>query len=133
MKKIRLCIGSSDGEKIARTHMGDTDCFYIYDLFENAESAFVEKRINVAKDMDHAKSDKMKAIIKLVKDADVFVAHQKSPNFVNIANKTRHQPVVVRVEKISEILAALQNSFQEIEDLVSRRTKGETFDTILEI
>ncbi|MCD6379747.1 hypothetical protein J7M07_04805, partial [bacterium] len=28
MKKIRLCIGSNDGKKIADTHMGDTECFY---------------------------------------------------------------------------------------------------------
>ena len=37
MKKIRLCIGSNDGENVAKTHMGDTEYFYIYDLFESSE------------------------------------------------------------------------------------------------
>ena len=94
MRKIRLCIGSNDGENIAKTHMGDTENFYIYDIIENSGSKFIEKRINIAKDMEHAKNDKMIKIIKLVKDADVFVAEQKSTNFIKIANKTKYQPTV---------------------------------------
>ena len=133
MKKIRLCIGSNDGENIATTHMGDTDCFYIYDLLENSKNNFIEKRINIAKDMEHAKADKMKEIIKLLKDADVFVAQQKSPNFVNIAKKTKHQPIVVKTEKISDILIILDKSFQEIYNYIARRKDGEFFDTIPEL
>jgi len=37
MKSIRLCIGSNDGENMAKIHMGDTEYFYIYDIFENSE------------------------------------------------------------------------------------------------
>jgi len=133
MKKIRLCIGSNDGEKIAKTHMGDTECFYIYDLFENSESKFIEKRINIAKDMEHAKADKMKKIIKLVKDADVFIAQQKSPNFINIANRTKHQPVVVKTDKVSEVLTIIAKSFQEIYSYVARRKIEGFFDTIPEL
>lgn len=133
MREFRICIGSNDGENIAKTHMGDTECFYIYDLFENSENRFVEKRINIAKDMEHAKADKMKAIIKSIKDADVFVAQQKSPNFINIANKTKHQPVVVKSEKISDILTVLDGSFQEIHGYIRRRKSGECFDTIPEL
>ena len=133
MRKIRLCIGSNDGENIAKTHMGDTECFYIYDLFENSENKFIEKRINIAKDMEHAKADKMKEIIKLVKDTDVFVAQQKSPNFVRIANRTKYQPVVVKAEKISDIVIILHKSFQEIYSYVTKRKTGERFDTIPEL
>jgi len=113
--------------------MGDTDCFYIYDLMENSESKFIEKRVNIAKDMEHAKADKMKEIIKLVKDAHIFVAQQKSPNFIRIANKTKHQPVVVSADKISDILVVLNNSFLEIHDYVARRKNGEVFRTIPEL
>jgi len=133
MKNFRLCIGSNDGDNIAKTHMGDTECFYIYDLFENSENKFIEKRINIAKNMEHAKSDKMKKIIELVKDVQVFVAQQKSPNFENIANKTKYQPIVVKAEKISDILVILHKSFQEIRGYITRRKKGEIFDTIPEL
>ena len=132
MRLIRLCIGSNDGENIADTHMGDTEGFYIYDLFESAETKFVEKRINIAKDMGHAKVEKMKAIIKLLQDTDVFVAQQKSPNFVKIAKRTKYQPVVVKAEKISDVLVVLDRSFQEIYRYIARRKDGEIFDTIPE-
>lgn len=133
MRKIRLCIGSNDGENIAKTHMGDAECFYIYDLFENSENKFIEKRINIAKDMDHAKADKMKKVIKLVEDADVFVAQQKSPNFVNIANRTKYQPIVVKTEKVSDVLIILDKSFQEIYNYIAKRKNEEFFDTIPEL
>ena len=133
MRKIRLCIGSNDGENIAKTHMGDTESFYIYDIIENSGNKFIGKRINIAKDMEHAKTDKMKEIIKLVKDVDVFVAQQKSPNFIKIANKTKYQPIVVKDEKISDILIVLDKAFQEIYNYIKRRKNGEFFDTIPEL
>jgi predicted Fe-Mo cluster-binding NifX family protein len=133
MIKIRLCIGSNDSENIAKTHMGDTEYFYIYDLFENSENKFIEKRINIAKDMEHAKADKMKEIIELVKDADIFVAQKKSTNFVNIANTTKYQPIVVKSEKISDVLIILDRSFKEICSYIKRRKNGEYFNTIPEL
>ena len=129
-----MCIGSNDGGKnIARTHMGDTQIFYIYDIVENSGNKFIGKRTNIAKDMEHAKDDKMKEIISLLKDADVFVAHQKSPNFIKIAKKTKHQPVVVKADKISDILLILDKAFQEIHSYIDRRKSGEIFDTIPEL
>jgi hypothetical protein len=113
--------------------MGDTECFYIYDLFENSENEFIEKRTNIARDMEHAKAEKMETVIMLVKDTDVFVAQQKSPNFVNIAKKTRYQPVVVKTEKISDVLKILDRSFQEMYDYITRRKNGEIFYDIPEL
>lgn len=113
--------------------MGDTECFYIYELFENSEYKFVNKRNNTAKDLEHEKSEKMKKVIKTLKDVDVFVARKKSPNFVKIANKTKYQSVIVKVEKISDILMVLHKSFQEIHNLITRRRNGEIFDTIPEL
>ena len=133
MKNIRVCIGTNDGQSIARTHMGDTDFFHVYDLTENSVNTFIDERINSAKSLDHAKADKMKAIIQLVKDADAFIAQQKSPNFIRIASKTKYQPIVVKAEKISDILITLSNSFEEIYDLVLKRKNGETFPTIPEL
>ena len=133
MKKIRLCIGSNDGNNVAKTHMGDTEYFYIYDIFEKSEHSFVEKRNNTSKNMEHDKVEKMKGILKLVKDSDVLVARQKSPNFIKIANKTKFQPVVVKTEKIPDVLMTLRKSFDEIYELITKRKNGEQFDTILEL
>lgn len=133
MRKMRICIGTNDGDNIAKTHMGDTDYFYIYDLFENSDNKFIEKRINIAKDMEHAKADKMNKIIGIIKDADLFVAQQKSQNFINIANKSKYQPVVVKAEKISDVIILLEEAFQEIYAYVSRRKNGEVFNTIPEL
>ncbi len=132
MEKIRLCIGSNDGRSVAKTHMGDTQFFYIYDLFENSEYQFVAKRVNIGKDLEHAKTEKMKVITDIVKDSDIFIARQRSPNFVQIANKTKYQPIVVKADKIDEIIMILHKSFQEILNYVTRRRNGETFDIIPE-
>jgi hypothetical protein len=130
MKKIRLCIGSNDGKNIADTHMGDTECFYIYDIFENSEAEFIEKRDNIVRDMDHADADKMKQVIEIVRRADCLVAKRKSPSFVNIASKTRYQPVIVKSESIPDTLMLLHKSFKEIESYVIRRKNGECFNII---
>ena len=115
---------------MAKTHLGDTEIFYCYDLFEATESHFVGERVNIAKDMDHAQTDKMKSIIALLKDVDVFVAQQKSPNFSRIAKQTRYQPVVVDVEAIPKIIDLLQRNFEKIHAYVERRKNGEVFDEI---
>ncbi len=133
MRKIRLCIGSNDGKNVAETHMGDMDYFYIYDIFENSEHLFVEKRINTAKNLGHAKKEKMKGVINIIKDTDVLIARKKSPNFIRIANKTKYQPVVVKTEKISDVLTILYESFCEIYEYIIRRRNGEMFDTIPEL
>lgn len=130
MRTLRICIGSNNGEDIATTHMGDTEYFYIYDLVENTGGTFIEQRKNVAKDMEHAQADKMKAIISIVDDAEIFVAQQKSPNFIKIAKQTKYQPIVVNVAAIPAILESLQGEFKQIYTYVERRKNGETFEII---
>jgi predicted Fe-Mo cluster-binding NifX family protein len=133
MKNIRLCIGTNDGNNIAKTHMGDTEYFYIYDIFENSEHLFIEKRINTSKNMGHAKVEKMKGVIKIIEDSDILMAWQKSPNFIKIAKNTKYQPVIVKAEKISDVLTTLCKSFDEIYEYTTRRKQGEMFDTIPEL
>jgi len=133
MKVIRLCIGSNDCENVAKTHMGDTEYFFIYDIFENSEHLFIEKRINTARNMDHAKTEKMESVIHIIEDSDILIARQKSPNFIRIAKRTKYQPIVVKVEKISDVLMILCKSFHKIYEHTTRRKNGETFDAILEL
>lgn len=133
MKKMRLCIGTNDEKNIVDSHMGDTEFFHIYDIFESSDKKFVARRINEAKDMEHEKTEKMKKILEIVKDSDVLVAGRRSPNFVNIAKKTKYQPVIIKTKKISEILDVLSASFRKIDIYVSRRKNGETFEDIPEL
>ncbi|MCK4502967.1 MAG: hypothetical protein KAU22_08010 [Desulfuromonadales bacterium] len=130
MRKIRICIGSNDGHNIAATHMGDTESFYIYDLFDGGGSKVVEQRDNTARLMDHSGADKMTKIISLLADTEVFVAKHESPNFTKIAKQTKYQPVIVKTESISDILTLLQTEFDEIYPYVERRKNGEKFATI---
>ena len=130
MKKLRLCICTNDGDTITDTHLGDAEYFYIYDLFENSDNIFIEKRRNTVKDIGHASNDKMKAVLEIVKDVDVLVAKQKSPNFVKIAKGTEYQPVVVNSSNMNDIPLELHQSFNEIYSMVQRRKNGETFESI---
>ncbi len=130
MRKFRICIGSDDGETMAMTHLGDTKRFYCYDLVDSSVSLFIGERVNAARDMEHAQSDKMKSIIALLKDVDIFVAQQKSPNFIKIAKQTKYQPVVVDIKNIPAIIALLQDEFEQLYTYVERRKNGETFETI---
>ncbi|MBE0583071.1 MAG: hypothetical protein IH612_04835 [Desulfofustis sp.] len=133
MHKLRVCIGSADGETIAKTHFGDTEFFYIYDLAEGSGSTFIGQRLNMARDMDHAQTDKMKKILDLLNDVDILVAQQKSPNFIKIASQTKYQPVVVRAERMQQIVILLQNEFKRLYSFVERRKSGETFELIPEL
>ena len=125
MEKIRICIGSNDKVNIARSHLGDTEHFFIFDIFENDEIKVVDVRINEARELDHSASNKMKEILNIIKDTEILVAWQKSPNFLNIAKKTKYQPVVVKTEKINAVLNILQNSFIQLKELADKRKRGD--------
>lgn len=133
MEKIRICIGSSDGQQVSNSHMGDTDIFLVYDLKEKDSADFVEKRVNSAKAMDHDAADKMAAVMALLSDVDVFVARRNSPNFKKIAGKTGHQPVVVVAETVPEVLILLQHAWPALSGYVARRKNGEAFELIPEL
>lgn len=126
MNKIRISFGSNNGKRIVPTHMGMAEYFYIYDLFEDGNTNFVEKRKSTSTKVNdkHGLQEKMKAAIEIFKDADVVIGRRISPNFINMAAKTRFQPVVIEVDEISEIMKEVVKSFDEIHNLVEQRKKG---------
>lgn len=126
MNKIRIALGSNDGKRIVPSHMGMAEYFYIYDLFEDGNTNFVEKRKNTSPNEEgkHGIGEKMKACIEIFKDADVVIGRRTSPNFIKIAAKTKFQPVVIEVDEISEIMKEVVKSFDEIHNLVEQRKKG---------
>ena len=132
MRQLRICIGSNDGQNIAKTHMGDTALFLIYELTDDMKSKFIEQRSNTAKPLDHAQADKMKEILALVKDTDILVAQQNSPNFRKIAQQTEYQPVVVKAEAIEAVLELLLKHFTEMIGMVELRKIGKPITEIPE-
>ena len=126
MKKVRIALGSNDGENIVPSHMGIARDFYIYDLFENGNLNFIEKRKNTSPETEdkHGLPEKMKVCMKIFKDADIIIGRKMSPNFVKIAANTKFQPVVMEIDRISEIMKEVVKSFGEIYDLVVQRKMG---------
>lgn len=126
MKKIRIAFGSNDGEKIFLGHMGMAGYFYVYDLFEDGNLHFIERRKNTSPETEdkHGLPEKMKVCMKIFKDADIIIGRKMSPNFVKIASNTKFQPVVMEIDRISEIMKEVVKSFGEIYDLVVQRKMG---------
>eukprot|EP01156_Anaeramoeba_ignava_P000148 Anaeramoba_ignava/a101622_8.p1 GENE.a101622_8~~a101622_8.p1 ORF type:complete len:134 (+),score=7.11 a101622_8:204-605(+) len=133
MDSLRVCIGSNDGENIAASHLGDTADFHIYDITKSLGAVFVEKRKNTAKEAEHSKLSKMEMIMLILEDVDVFTARKNSPNFKRLAASTKHQPVVVKVDKIEDVLESLLTNFDTISALVKARQQENSFEDILEI
>jgi len=126
MKKIRIALGSNDGESICLSHMGMAKDFYVYDLFADGNFSFVEKRENTSPEVEeeHGFVAKMKAAMEIFNDADVIIGRRISPNFVKMAATTRFQPVVIKIDRISEIMQELVRCFGEIDGLVEQRARG---------
>jgi hypothetical protein len=126
LRKIRVALGSNDGENINPTHMGESKDFYVYSIFEDGKTEFVEKRKNTSPDEEgeHGFKKKRKAVLKLLSDAEIFVGKKMSPNFVKIACNTKCQPVVIKIDSISEILKAITKSFDPLYKLVDQRRQS---------
>lgn len=126
MKKVRIALGSNDRENIIPSHMGMAEYFYVYDFFEDGNFNFIEKRKNTSPKVEgkHGLPEKMKACMKILKDADIIIGRKMSPNFVKIAANTKFQPIVIKIDRISEIMKETVKSFDEIYDLVVQRKMG---------
>jgi hypothetical protein len=130
VRKVRVALGSDDGETIIPDHMGAARDFYIFDLFEDGSSVLVEKRENTSPEEDESESKhgdvkKLKAAMWIFKDCDVVLGRRGSPNFVRMRDNTEFQPVVTRVDSLSGSVLELTRSFDEIYGLVERRKRGE--------
>jgi len=49
MKRIRIAIPSNNGEETNHGYMEMAKYFYIYDLFENGKSSFVQRKENTSR------------------------------------------------------------------------------------
>lgn len=130
MRKIRVVLGSDDGEKVIPDHMGTARNFYIFDLFEDGSSVLVEKRENTSPEANeneskHGDVRKLRAAMGIFEGCDVVLGRRGSPNFVRMRDNTEFQPVVTRVDSLSGSVLELAKSFDKIHGLVERRKRGE--------
>ena len=128
MKKIRIALGSNDGETLVSDHMGTARDFYVFDLFEDGHLISVEKRANTSpqeSEGEHGSVQKLKAAMEIFADCDVVLGRRGSPNFIKMRDNTRFQPVVTRMDSIADSLRTLGDSFAEIYAVVERRRRGE--------
>ena len=126
MRKVRIALGSNDSKRIIPGHLGMAKYFYIYDLFEDGKSDFIEKRKNTSPEEEgkHGIDKKMKACMEIFRDADVVIGRKISPNFIKMAANTKIQPVVIEIDEISDIMRKITGSFDEFNSLVEQRKKG---------
>ena len=134
MKKLRLALGSDDGDIIIDGHMGEAKYFYIYEIDETGKYSLIDKRANNSpKEDHHGHEKKLKGASAIFNDCSVVVARHKSPNFIRMSEKTRFQPVVIRRERIADVLDAFKDIFDTVYQYVERRNKGERFKKIVQV
>jgi hypothetical protein len=129
MRRIRVALGSNDGEHITPDHMGTAKDFLVYDLFEDSRWLLVEKRENTSPKEDDSQSkhgdvNKLRVAIGVFEDCDVVVGRRASPNFVRMRDNSQFQPVVTRADSISESMLCLAAAFEELHSLVEERKAG---------
>lgn len=129
MKSMRVVIGSDDGEVIIQDHMGEAKDFYIFDLTEDGRSTLVEKRENTSpeetEETEHGSPKKLRSASAIFGDCDIVLGRYGSPNFIRMRDNTKFQPVVTRIDSISDTIRELGHSFSDIYALVERRRHGE--------
>ena len=127
MRKLRIVIGTNDGENIFPGHMGMAENFYVYDLFDSGNLNLVANRKNTSQEVEgkHGLPEKMKAAMEIFRDADVIIGRRMSPNFVKIGANTEFQPIVVKLDRISDIIEKVTKSFDRIFSLVERRESSD--------
>lgn len=132
MKRFRIALSSNDGERVSPGHMGMAKYFYIYDLFENRDSSFVEKRENTSPPelTKHGAPGKMSAVLQICSGCDVIVGKKLSPNFINVSKTTEFQPVVVGKENLADVISELLANYEEIYNLIQRRGGGERSEEV---
>ena len=124
---MKVAIGTHDKKNMHDEHVGDSAYFAIYELRPDGWE-FLEYRENTSpEERMHGDPRKAKAIMEIVKGADVLVGRAMGPNFVRIRDESPYLPVIVRGEhrSIEDALNALRERYSMIEEALNRKRAGE--------
>jgi len=131
MQALKVVLGTDDGKRLSRGHLGDSRIFRIYILSKDGEATLEREIENTyPEEKSHGGEEKMKAILSLLGQVDLMVARKLSPNFKKIAATKPIQPVRVVVDTVEEALEVLRRNYLMLESLVERRRNGERFEEI---
>ena len=124
---MKVAIGTHDKENMHDDHVGDSRYFAIYDV-EPDSWELIEYRENISPEESmHGDPDKARAIMEIVKGADVLVGRAMGPNFVRIRDESPYLPVIVRVRyrSVEDALRAIQEHYDLIMEALERKRSGE--------
>jgi len=132
MKRIRIAVGSNDGERINPGHLGMAKDFYIFDIFRNGSSSFVEKRRNTSPPeiVKHGDPRKMRGVLQLCSGCDVIIGRKSSPNFIRVSKNTKFQPIVIEMERLKDIINEMSVNYEEIYGMIQHRKEGEKSEKV---
>lgn len=126
MKSMKIAIGITSGKINLKAHAGDNPYFNIYELYEDGTYKLLKEIENKApEEKKHADERKMRGVMELLGDIDVIVGGLMSPNFLNLRDKTKIQPVLSKIEDIDIFLNSLYLKFDYIYGLIKKRKRGE--------
>jgi hypothetical protein len=127
MERLAVIAGTASDGTLWSKHFGDAEVFVKYYLYPDKEPDFTGEMENKARAVDeqHNSSGKLSEVIKQLGSCDCVAAVAMSPNFKKMAEEKPIQPVVVKVEKIEELLLALQQNYSLLASLVIKRKNGE--------
>lgn len=115
MKKLRVSFGMDDETTLSRKHFGDSLFFLIYDIYENGNFEFIEKRENNSTiENEHGDIKKFRSIVSLLSDVDVLAAYRMGPNFLNIKNNSNKIPFLTRDENFQKSLELVIKNFDKL-------------------
>lgn len=124
MKKLRVSFGMDDETTLSSKHFGDSLFFLIYDIYENGNFEFIEKRWNSSTiENEHGDINKFRSIVSLLSDVDVLVAYRMGPNFLNIKNNSNKIPFLTRDKNFQRSLELVIKNFDKLYDEKEMKSK----------
>ena len=126
MRRIRVAVGSNDGQNVVRDHMGEAKNFYLFDVSEDGTYTQVDIRKNTSpEEKRHGLDEKRVSVMEILSDTDVLVGGHLSPNFIKLRDRTRFQPLISKVPSIDDSMKVLIQRFERVFALVEARRRGE--------
>jgi Dinitrogenase iron-molybdenum cofactor. len=118
LRKLRVSFGMENDSTLSNKHFGESNFFLIFDIYENGDYKFLEKRKNTTLDMAnenlHGDVNKFRSLILLLNDVDILAAYRMGPNYLNIKNKTDKIPFLTRTDNFQESLEIIKLNFEKL-------------------
>ncbi|MGB9759899.1 MAG: NifB/NifX family molybdenum-iron cluster-binding protein [Thermoproteota archaeon] len=126
MRKLRVAFGMGSNSLLSDEHFGDSEFYFIYDVYEDHHYEFIERRENTAKNVEekrHGDPRKFIAVVQMLRDVDVLAAFRMGPNYVQIKNNSDKVPFITGTKKLEEALAKVSENFNKLWEERSNKVK----------